>query len=67
MPGVSSTQTGNSTIVKKVENDVVVAVKDVSKKFCKNLRRSMGYGITELTKNLVGIKSKINSTLNLPT
>ena len=57
MPEVSSTQTGNSTIVGKVEDDDVVAVKNLSKKFCKNLRRSMGYGIADLTKNLVGIKT----------
>jgi lipopolysaccharide transport system ATP-binding protein len=42
------------------ENEVVVSVKNVSKKFCKTLRRSMGYGIVDLTKNLVG--SKPNST-----
>lgn len=37
-------------------DEVVVAVKNVSKKFCKTLRRSMGYGIADLTKNLVGLK-----------
>ena len=57
MPEVSSTQKGNINIVGKVEEDVVVAVKNLSKKFCKNLRRSMGYGIADLTKNLVGKKA----------
>lgn len=37
-------------------NDVVVSVKNVSKKFCKHLRRSMAYGIGDLSKNLFGIK-----------
>ena len=37
------------------DNDVVVSVKNVSKKFCKHLRRSMAYGIVELSKNLVGM------------
>ena len=37
-------------------NDVVVSVKNVSKKFCKNLKRSMAYGIVDLSKNLLGIK-----------
>ena len=36
--------------------EVVVSVKNVSKKFCKNLKRSMAYGIMDLSKNLVGIK-----------
>ena len=37
-------------------DDVVISVKNVSKKFCRNLRRSMAYGIADLSKNLVGIK-----------
>ena len=41
-------------------NDVVISIKNVSKKFCKNLKRSMAYGIVDLSKNLLGIKP--NST-----
>ena len=37
--------------------DVVVSVKNVSKKFCRNLKRSMAYGILDLSKNLIGVKS----------
>ena len=37
--------------------DVVVSVRGVNKKFCRNLRRSMAYGIADLTRNLIGIKS----------
>ena len=37
-------------------DDFVVSVKNVSKKFCKNLRRSMAYGIADLSKNLIGFK-----------
>lgn len=40
----------------RTNNDVVVSVKNVSKKFCKNLKRSLAYGIIDLSKNLVGIK-----------
>jgi len=36
--------------------ETVVSVRDVSKKFCKKLRRSMSYGIKDLAKNLVGIR-----------
>ena len=39
-------------------NDVVVSVKNASKKFCKNLKRSMAYGIIDLSKNLFGIPTK---------
>ena len=44
----------------RTNDDVVVSVKNVSKKFCKNLKRSMAYGIVDLSKNLLGIKP--NST-----
>jgi lipopolysaccharide transport system ATP-binding protein len=36
--------------------DTVVSVRNVAKKFCKKLRRSMSYGIQDLAKNLVGIR-----------
>ena len=38
------------------KNEIVLSAKKVSKKFCKKLRRSMAYGLTDLTKNLFGIK-----------
>jgi len=34
--------------------DVVLRVSGVSKKFCRNLRRSMWYGIQDLAWNLLG-------------
>jgi lipopolysaccharide transport system ATP-binding protein len=40
--------------------EVVVSVKNVSKKFCKTLKRSMAYGIIDLSKNLVGLKPDSN-------
>ena len=40
----------------KMNDDTLVCVKNVSKKFCRKLRRSMAYGIIDLIKNLVGIK-----------
>jgi len=36
--------------------EAVISVKHVSKKFCRNLKRSMAYGIVDLSKNLLGIK-----------
>ena len=37
-------------------DDVVLAVRGVSKKFCMHLRRSMKYGIKDLMMNLAGIR-----------
>ena len=41
----------------KQEQDVVISVNHVSKKFCRNLKRSMAYGIADLSKNLLGFKT----------
>ncbi|MCD6415713.1 MAG: ABC transporter ATP-binding protein [Planctomycetes bacterium] len=37
-------------------DDVVLSVRGVSKKFCRHLRRSMAYGIIDLSKNLLGVR-----------
>jgi lipopolysaccharide transport system ATP-binding protein len=36
-------------------NDLLVSVEHVSKKFCRNLRRSMAYGLLDLSKSLFSI------------
>ena len=43
--------------VPALPDDVVLRVSGVSKKFCRNLRRSMWYGIQDLSKNLMGFRS----------
>jgi len=40
--------------VTDLPDDVVLSVRGVSKKFCRNLRRSMWYGIQDMSRNLVG-------------
>ncbi len=40
----------------ELADDVVLSVRNVSKKFCRNLRRSMAYGIKDLACNLAGFK-----------
>lgn len=52
----SATQQLNNSTTNGLSDDIVVSVKNVSKKFCKHLRRSMAYGIADLSKNLVGMK-----------
>jgi len=45
-------QFNNST-----SNDVAIKVENVSKKYCKSLKRSMIYGIRDITKNVFGMTS----------
>ena len=40
----------------KLPDDVVLSVRGVSKKFCRNLKRSMWYGMQDLVRNLTGIR-----------
>lgn len=39
-------------------DDVVLSVRHVSKKFCRNLKRSMLYGMQDLARNMLGIRPK---------
>jgi lipopolysaccharide transport system ATP-binding protein len=38
-----------------MSGDVVIAVRNLSKKFCRKLKRSMHYGVTDLSRNLIGV------------
>ncbi len=40
---------------------VVLSVRNVSKKFCKSLKRSMFYGLTDLARDLVGVRNDTSS------
>ena len=42
------------------QGELVLVANGVRKKFCKNLRRSMTYGIGELAMNMVGISPKVD-------
>ena len=39
-------------------NDTVVKVENVSKKFCRNLKRSMFYGALDVFKSMMGVESR---------
>jgi lipopolysaccharide transport system ATP-binding protein len=39
-------------------DDVVIRVENVSKKYCKSLKRSMLYGVEDIGRNLVGLSSR---------
>jgi hypothetical protein len=48
----------NNSTAHELPDDVVLSVRHVSKKFCRNLRRSMWYGMQDLGRNLLGIRPK---------
>src|SRR5690606_27357656 len=37
-----------------MDDDVVIKVENLNKKFCRSLKRSMAYGFIDMTKNLLG-------------
>ena len=42
------------------QREVIVSFSHVSKKFCRHLRRSMAYGLLDLSRNFVGLKAQNN-------
>jgi lipopolysaccharide transport system ATP-binding protein len=38
-----------------MDSDIVVKIDDLSKKFCRNLRQSMLYGVTDVFRSMIGI------------
>ena len=40
------------------DTDVVISVENLSKKFCRDLKRSLLYGVQDIATELVGGKSK---------
>jgi len=47
-----------------MDNDIAIKVENVSKKFCKSLKRSMFYGISDIGKNALGLSSHSESLRN---
>jgi lipopolysaccharide transport system ATP-binding protein len=43
------------------DSEIVLSVKGVSKKFCRDLKRSLFYGVQDIASDLSGIRSKSNS------
>lgn len=41
-----------------MDKDTVIKVENVSKKYCKSLKRSMLYGVMDIGKNILGLSSK---------
>lgn len=40
-----------------MENEVLIKVEGVSKKFCKSLKRSLYYGLGDISRSVLGIKN----------
>lgn len=49
------TQLPESESIEGSRNEVLVTARCVSKKFCRSLKRSMAYGILELSRNMLGL------------
>ena len=43
-----------------LQNEIIISARSFSKKFCKNLRRSIFYGITDVIQSSVGIRPNSN-------
>jgi lipopolysaccharide transport system ATP-binding protein len=54
--GNGHNQHSSEVETKHAQGDVVLKVENVSKKFCRNLKRSMLHGITDLAKGMVGVE-----------
>ncbi|NET30801.1 MAG: ATP-binding cassette domain-containing protein [Cyanothece sp. SIO1E1] len=46
-----------------VNDDVVLSVRGVSKKFCRDLKRSLMYGVSDIGKELLGLRGDKNTKL----
>jgi lipopolysaccharide transport system ATP-binding protein len=57
-----NTKTTTKAPLTDMPDDVVLSVRNVSKKFCRNLKRSMNYGIKDLAYNLVGAAQDTSQT-----
>ena len=64
MNALTPTPRHSHTLASDLPDDVVLSCRGVSKKFCRNLRRSMWYGMQDLAMNLLGIRPK--QDLGLP-
>ena len=64
MPINQSPITNNHHSAVDLPNDVVLRVDNVSKKFCRNLKRSLWYGLQDLGRNMLG--GKRTSTTSVP-
>ena len=49
--------------VSVASKDVVLSVNNVSKKFCRNFKRSLLYGVQDISAELTGIRGNVNKTL----
>ncbi|NEQ54686.1 MAG: ABC transporter ATP-binding protein, partial [Leptolyngbya sp. SIO3F4] len=46
-----------------IENDVVLSVQGVSKKFCRDFKSSLFYGVQDISRELIGLRGDKNNNL----
>jgi lipopolysaccharide transport system ATP-binding protein len=47
----------------QIDDDVILSVQGVSKKFCRSLKRSLIYGVQDITQEMFGLRGESNNTL----
>lgn len=58
----SESRKSSTDLEKPLDKDVVISVENVAKKFCRNLKYSLFYGIKDITSEVIG-KSRHSNTL----
>jgi lipopolysaccharide transport system ATP-binding protein len=62
---INNLETNSSThLPANPSTDTVIKVENVSKKFCKSLKRSMIYGMQDISRNILGLNSKSDKLKN---
>jgi len=62
---INNLETNSSThLPTNSSTDIVIRVENISKKFCKSLKRSMVYGMQDISRNILGMNSKPDKLRN---
>ena len=62
---INNLETNSSTHLPiNSSTDIVIRVENISKKFCKSLKRSMVYGMQDISRNILGMNSKPDKLRN---
>lgn len=51
--------TDRETTVQSENNEVVISVENVSKKFCRDLKKSLFYGVQDVATEIIGAKERV--------
>ena len=60
---MTSTKMQSDLMSPPADEDVVLSVRNVSKKFCRDLKKSLFYGIQDIASEMMGLRGSKNATL----